>query len=404
MSAGGGAPPAPTRYTAGNDLDLRAHVGGDADGPRTRRTTKGGAVAFDPVQEDCLRLILGHMSRERIFPLDDGAYIARRMSQFEEDPSQLIETDAERSFHLTAQAVEATDYRVPLLTDEAEIHREEDAAADHLREAVDLDPRNWDAKRMLAELDAESNDAFLDFLLDGRDEVALDTARAIAAAQDPYGREFARDLAHRPYLRWLAAIASRALISGRYGMALRVAEESLAYAGDDPAGVRHTAVLAMAKLEVDPDEIKRFRRRHAQAYQAENPQRRRHHLTEKELDPWTLIAQMDLAYRALDYDGANRALRALVRSCPHAAQALYYQTEFPEGLFCRVNVIPGSDDELMVALSEATPLLQEGLGSPDNAGFSLWISENDLVASAISPAERERERPAAGGRAAGGEA
>lgn len=358
-------------------------------------------MAFDPVQEDCLRLILARMRRERVLPLENAPFIERCMDQFREDPSPLIESDRDRSFHLTARASEAADYAVPKLSDEADIQRQEDAAAGYLREAVELDPGNWDARRMLAELDAESNDAFLTYLLDTRDEVARDTARSIVGADDPYAREFARDLAHRPYLRWLAAISSRAFISGRYRLSLRVAEESLDYAPEDPADVRHTAMLALAKLEVDREEIRRFRRRHAQAYQPEAPQRRRHHLADKEPDPWTQLALLDLAYRSFDYDAANRVLRALIRSVPRAASALYYQMEFPEGLFSRLNVMPGSEDELMIALSEATPLLQEGAGTPDRAGFSLWISDNELVTSCLTEADLAGEQASTGGMTGG---
>ena len=83
----------------------------------------------------------------------------------------------------------------------------------------------------------------------------------------------------------------------------------------------------------------------------------------------TLIALMSAAWRELDYEGAEHYLRVLARSCPHAAEALYFQTEFPDGVYARVNVDAGSTDELVLALSEATPVLQEGLGAPDNASF-----------------------------------
>ena len=43
-------------------------------------------------------------------------------------------------------------------------------------------------------------------------------------------------------------------------------------------------------------------------------------------------------------------LQALMRSYPHPAQALYLQAEFPDGVFSRVHVQPGSDDELILSL------------------------------------------------------
>lgn len=340
-------------------------------------------MAFDPIQEDCLRLILENMRRERVMPLENPVYIGRCMDAFRQDPAQLIKTDRDRSFHLVSRAAEVTDYRIPFLADESEAERQEEIARGYLREAAELDSENWDAKRMLAELNADSNDAFVAFLLDGREELERKTSELAGDLRDPYSREYALDLAHRPYLRWLAALASRALIAGQYRLSLQTAELSLAYAPQDPADVRHTAMIAMAKLEYSAEEMTRFRRQHAQAYQSGNPLRRRHHLEDKHPDPWTLMAQLSAAYRRLDADQAARTLRTLVRSCTHAAEALYYQAEFPEGLFSRVNVQPGGEDELILAISESTPLLQEGLGAPENAGFACWISENDIVLSAL---------------------
>ena len=82
-------------------------------------------MAFDPIQEDCLRLILQSMRREGIFPLDDASFIEHGMEQFRTDPSKLITCDADRSFHLMAKATEILDYRLPFLTDEVQVDRQE---------------------------------------------------------------------------------------------------------------------------------------------------------------------------------------------------------------------------------------------------------------------------------------
>ena len=320
------------------------------------------------------------MQRDRI-ALTDATAVQRLANTFRTDPASLIHTDRDRSFHLVAKATELVDYRIPLLADDAEIDHLAEQAENYLREAAELDPGNWDAARMLAAMDAPTNDAYVSYLLDNRDAVERDVASLSDRAADPYEREFANDLGQRPYLRWLAALASRTLIAGQYRLSLSYAEESLTLAPQDPAGARHTATLAMAKLEVDPADLKSFRTRHAAAYQPAAPQGRRHPSTERELDAWSLIADMDLAYRSLDYPSATRALRILMRTYPHAAEALFYQSEFPDGLFGRVNAEPGSADELVLALSEATPLLQEGMGAPDDASFSVWIAEHELVQS-----------------------
>lgn len=349
-------------------------------------------MAFDPIQEDCLRLILEAMRRERIYPLDDALFIERGMERFREDPAQLITRDVDRSFHLMARATEILDYRVPFLQDEAAIEREEVRAENYLREAVALDERNWDAHRMLNALQAPSNDAYVSYLLDNREAVERDVMAAIEAADDVYSREYASDLAYRPLLRWLAALASRAVIAGQYRLALTVAEESLGIAPADPADIRHTGMLAMAKLEANAHDIKQYRSRHAIAYQIAGPLRRRHHVADKSPDAWTLLAEMCVAYRAFDYHGADRALHMLMRVYPDAAQALFYQAEFPDGIYARVNVEPGSQDELILAISEATPLLQEGIGTPDNACFSSWLAGHELVQRAL----KERAASASG--------
>lgn len=340
-------------------------------------------MAFDPIQEDCLRLILEAMRRERVYPLNDGIFIERAMEQFREDPAKLITCDRDRSFHLMAKATEILDYRIPFLTDEAEIDRQEERAEHYLHESVELDAGNWDAKRMLAAMDAASNDEYVSYLLDNRQAVERDLAATIENTDDVYAREYAGDLARRPLERWLAALSSRAVIAGRYTLALTVAEQSLAIAPGDPADIRHTGMLALAKLEGNHQDIKQYRIRHAIAYGIAGPQRRRHHAAEKAPDAWSLLAEISAAYRAFDFTAADRYLHQLMRIYPGAAEPLYYQAEFPDGIFSRVSVVPGSQDELILAISEATPLLQEGIGTPDNACFASWIANHEMVRRAL---------------------
>lgn len=346
-------------------------------------------MAFDPIQEDCLRLILQSMGRQNIMPLDNAEFIQQQMDEYRKNPDSLVVSDQDRSFHLVAKAAELADYRIPFLTDEEEVMRLDAQAEAYLREAVELDPKNWDAQRMLAALCADSNDAYVSYLLDQRQTVADDIAATISSASTPYEKEFATDLASRPYLRWLAALSSHAFICGQYTLALNTAIETLEIDPFDLAGSRYTAYLAMAKLEYSVADIKKFR---SQCSRAENgPQafQRRGERGKARQDAWSLIAQINVLYRQFDYEGASHALRLLLRSYPHAAQALYYQAEFPEGLFGRVNVEPGSGDELVLALSEATPLLQEGVGAPDYAGFSTWLVNHDLVQEALEAEDQQ---------------
>lgn len=191
-------------------------------------------MAFDPIQEDCHRLVLEALRRDNI-PLTDGAAVERLMEQFTRNPAPLIVHDRDRAGHLIAKVVEAVDYRIPFIPDDTQAEQEEAAAENMLREAAALDPTNWDAQRMLTALTANSNEEYVQYLVSKRDEVEHDLALKIASAQDPYEREAAGDLMRRPYLRWLAALASRALISGRYRMSLEAANCSLDFAPNDPA-------------------------------------------------------------------------------------------------------------------------------------------------------------------------
>ncbi|MBM6943258.1 hypothetical protein [Collinsella intestinalis] len=336
-------------------------------------------MAFDPVQEDCLRLTLETLRREHVFPLENEAVVQRCMSAYQTDPAQLIVHDRDRSFHLVAVATEAVDYRIPFIADDAEAERLTVQAEHQLQEACDLDPGNWDARRMLVALGAASNDEYVAYLIDYRSDLERDLERMRGAAADPYDREFALDLGRRPYLRWLGALATHALIAGKYRLALSAAEDCLAAAPDDPGEARHTAELALAKLEATREELAQFRRAHASAYLPPVPFRRRQAKPERPLDAWSLIAELACAYHDLDFAGATRSLRTLMRTYARTAQPLYYQAEFPEGIFARVHVMPGSEDELILALSEATPLLQEGLGAPDNASLATWIATHPLV-------------------------
>ncbi len=356
-------------------------------------------MAFDPLQEDCHRLILGALRREGAPPTAEAS-IARLMAQYQDDPSELIVHDNDRSFHLVAEATTIVDYRIPFETDDAEADRLTQQVENMLREAVHLDENNWDAKRMLCGLTAESADTYITYMEENLEEVEHDLAQTVASAQGAYEKEFAEDLARRPYLRWLAALSSRQLISGRYTAAFNTAERSLLYAPHDPADIRLTALLALSKLECSLEDIKQFRARHGIAFRASHA-RRRPRSGETAPCAWTLIAEMNAAYRAFDYDAATHALRCLLRNFSKAGEVLFYQTEFPEGIYARVNVAPQSTDELVLAVSEAMPLLQEGFGGPEAAGFAVWLATHDLVQAELSA--EERRASAAQQRRTGGE-
>lgn len=369
-------------------------------------------MAFDPIEEDCMRLAIAAALRDHARPLDNPASLARYIEAFRADPAQLIKTDQERSFHLATKAAELVDYRLPFATSEQEANEQADTAEHYLAEAVELDPDNWDAQRMLAAMRSDTPSDYIAYLQEHRIEVerAEEEARGRIASEcggdDAYTREFLLELSRRPHLRWLAALSSQSLIAGRYRAALEIAQQSLEAAPLDPAEVRHTAVLALAKLEASEKELEAFLSRNAGAYRAaaimhgaaatERPagMNPAHIRTPWADNAWVLIARMAIAYHALDYDRASAVLKTIIDTFPSAPQSLFYQAEFPDGLWGRVRIAPGSDDELVIALSEATPLFQEGVGAPDMASFATWVGEHDLVQSRIDAHELEAQAAA----------
>lgn len=358
-------------------------------------------MAFDPIEEDCSRLVLSSMEHDDVYPSDNPLYVERCLRSYRKDPSSLIHTDRDRSFHLMAKAAEIADYRIPFLTDEDEIDRQADLAESYLQEATELDPDNWDAKRMLAAFDAESNETYFEYLIENRDAVKETLDGITADPDDPYATTYAECFARTPYLRWLAALSSRSLIAGRYRFSLEVAEESLAFDPEDPADIRHTGMLALAKLEATPEELSQFRARHEKAYHSASARGRRRR-RRNDRDAWSLLADMNVSYRSLDFERADSVLDELMQTYPKAAEPLYYQAELPDGLYSRLNIEPKSADELILALSEATPLLQEGYGAPDSASFSVWLAENKRVQDGLDK-KSPRYESFSDARRAGGE-
>ena len=305
------------------------------------------------------------------------------MEQFTRNPAPLIVHDRDRAGHLIAKVVEAVDYRIPFIPDDTQAEQEETAAENMLREAAALDPANWDAQRMLTALTAESNEEYVQYLVSKCDVGRARPSAQIASAQDPYEREAAGDLTRRPYLRWLAALASRALISGRYRMSLEAANRSLDFAPNDPAGRPPHRDARHGKARIPRRGAQALSLRTLRAVPREYPTAPPPQRCGARLGPVDAHRADEHGLARTGLRGAEHYLRILVRSCPHAAEALYFQTEFPDGVYARVNVGVGSTDELVLALSEATPVLQEGLGAPDNASFAAWVATNDIVRSQI---------------------
>lgn len=323
-------------------------------------------MAFDPQREDYQRLGLRFArsldSRSTIAATREFATFGRRFAQ---DRDSLPQSDADRAFHLVVLASKCIDYELPFA--------EEDKAKELIEtghrildEAISLDAHCYDAIRMKAAATNPSFDAFLEFLNAQSGEVRAYCEEQRANVDTDGTGERARlmaDLAMRPYLRWVATQAEEALICGRNREALRLAHHALELDPYDKADVRFTAAYAFAKLE-DEQGLD------ALAQEARAACRMR-----PTDDAWVQLARLSLAYKRHDLEAARGMLDSLVATYPHAAEALIRQNELPDGVFARLAVLPYSEDEIILALSEGTVLLQEGVDLQGRGVLSSWVMQ-----------------------------
>lgn len=337
-------------------------------------------MAFDPAAEDYQRLGLTFAKTLPTGDISQAAQTSKRIeefrTQYRENPDSLAQTDQDRAFHLTAKAAILVDYMLPFEEDEIASSIITKATT-LLSEAIELDPACHDAHRMLAASMYASFNGYYEYLRDEADKVKADCEKARDAAQGttPLDIQLARDIAMRPYLRWLFTLASRALICGKYRVAAKTCEKLLELDPQDTSGARFTAALSYAKLE-DTDGLTALAR-------ATKQLRRRN----KE-DAWMLLARLSAAFKAGDEAACNAYFNRLVRYYPHAAEILHNQNELPDGVFGRILLVDFSEDELVIATSEATVLLEEGYDNENHGPLGNWlqakteqlVSEQDAAA------------------------
>ena len=323
-------------------------------------------MAFDPQREDYQRLGLRFA---RSFNGKNTAQATREFTtfgrRFAQDRDSLPQSDSDRAFHLVALASRRIDYELPF-ADEQQARTIVEDGHRILDEAISLDPHCYDAIRMKSAATNPSFDAFLTFLNERADEVQsyCEEQRAAVPADGPDERaRLMADIAMRPYLRWVATQAEEALICGRNRESLRLAYKALELDPSDMADVRFTAALAYAKLEDDSGLQELIASR--QATKRARPSD----------DAWTLMALLSLAFKRHDLDEASAHLNTILETYPHAAMALIRQNELPEGVFARLAVAPYSEDEIILAISEATVLLQEGIDLQGRGVLSTWVMQ-----------------------------
>ncbi len=345
-------------------------------------------MSFDPRHEDYQRMGLRFA---RTLDETDPYGTVRAFSafgrRFSQNRDSLPQSDGDRAFHLVAEATNLIDYQLPFVADEECLPMIERASR-MLQEAIDLDAGCHDAHRMLAASTTSGFESYYRFLSDGAEAVLADCTRERDEARRLPGtneRRLGSELAMRPYVRWAAMRSAKALICGRYREALRLAFELLEMFPSDPADVRFTAALAYAKLEDEAglDELERSMRAR---------------FAKRGTDAWMLLARIALARKSGSDRMARSFLLRLIETYPHAALTLFRQDELPDGVFSRLAVAPLSEDELILAVSEATVLLQEGIDSDERGPLGTWLAEQPEVA--LARAAAGKGKGAATGRSA----
>ena len=328
-------------------------------------------MAFDPRMEDYQRLGLRFArtvnNRDAFSAARAFAGFGRRYAQ---NRDALPQSDEDRAFFLVAEAAVLIDYELPFAPDN-QVDKLVSDAEEKLEEALELDQACHDARRMLAAARSQGFEGYYRFLEDGRERVRRDCERRRqeATADLPTGDQamFAGELAMRPYLRWLSTQATKALVCGRYRKAVELSRQLLELDPFDMSDARFTCAYAYAKLE-DLGGIE---------YVAEHA----HRLRGKKDDAWLLIARIAFAHNRRYYDAARKHLDTLIKSYPHAALALSRQDELVDGVFSRLACEPYSEDELILAVSEAAVLLQEGRYTEAHGPLGSWIASQEAVVS-----------------------
>ena len=334
-------------------------------------------MAFDPAYEDFRRLAIAH--HDPAMDADPYEQTRKAMAfsqQFSWGNDALALSDTDRAFHLTCEAAIIVDEELPFLPESEGAVRAADAQR-LLEEALSLDEHCFDARRMLHAQTSAIMDDHIHFLEDHVDEVektcwerADRLTRNVSASDPVFFERVSLELA--PYQRWLQSTAELSLLGGRYRKAYNIARRSIEIDRSDMADSRFTAVLALAKLG-DEDELEAF----VQWVVPELGDAARD-------DAWIRLARMALAWQNDRLEEAASHLDWILAMYPHAASALTLQSELPEPMFARLACDPYSNDELVLAVSEAAVLLQESADESGRGPLGAFVAEHPGVRSAYS--------------------
>lgn len=320
-------------------------------------------MAFDPKKEDFDRLFIHHLietgATEPPNPQQFNSYVAH----FSDNPDTLITSDEDKAFHLMAQAVEKIDYLLPTVN-ESEGKPFVLDGQKLLARACELDPHCFDALRMHQAMVCTVLEDHFQYLVAQEEEVHQTCIEKGTAAAKGVSEEFAEavvELAMRPYYRWLAALATRALLSGRNKAAISYGQKLFSLDPIDFGDIRFTLALAYAKLE-DAEGLAKLEKQYATVFPPRPPD-----------DAWMMLARLALAFKTNNRECANDLLDKLLARYKTGTLTLFIQRDLPEGEYARLNVEPYSEDELILAVSEAAVLLQEGNDFTGRGIFGHWL-------------------------------
>ncbi|MBF0978447.1 MAG: hypothetical protein HXK31_06195, partial [Atopobium sp.] len=90
---------------------------------------------------------------------------------------------------------------------------------------------------------------------------------------------------------------------------------------------------------------------------------------------WILLARLAIHFKKRELVEAEHYLDLLIDRYPEATLCCFVQKDLPEGEFSRLNVLPYSEDELIIAIAEATVLLQEGNDLIGRGVLGRWLAD-----------------------------
>lgn len=300
--------------------------------------------------------------REALGDLSDQGF-AELLLAVRENPSAFVDAPAETAYVELERGMAVYDKSVGnddlLDDDEYQAVRVKRLAALQAAcgRALSLDEKCLDAQLIgVLASDAEP-DELLERLLALRDG-----ADSLASAD---GGDLWADVFSRPRLRLEAAISRTLLNGARYRMAIDTCERVMAAAPADELGCRHTAAIALARLEdeVGFDQLDARFGRHDNA--------------------WASLSRCILLYKLGRMSAARRALAGFDHLCRGGAYALLRPVFVEVYLPDRPAVATNSLEEATLAVHEAEPTIAD---VPD---FINWASNQPgFAASAQSFAEK----------------